>query len=380
MKICSKCIYDERVPGITFDKYGICNYCHQKDMLEKQYGTGRMYGLASINKIVGEVKTSAMGKKYDCVVGVSGGTDSSYMIYLLVEFYNLRPLAVTYDNTWNDPIANENMNKVLGGLGVDLYTHRINSDEADDIFRSFFLAGVPEIEAPTDMAIAEVLYRAAYKHGVKYIFQGHSFITEGITPLGINYFDGKYIKSIHEKFGKLPMRTYPLLTFNRFLYWSCIARIKRIRPYWYISYSKSHARKVLEEKFGWEYYGGHHHENKMTKFAQSVYLPQKFDTDERNNELSGEVRIGDKTREEALGIYNTPPEVDGDLVEYFRKRLGFSKVGYERIMSMLPRHWSEYPTYKKRFELLRPLFYILAKRNLVPMSFYLKYCFPVKGE
>ncbi len=203
---------------------------------------------------------------------------------------------------------------------------------------------------------------------------------KGITPLGINYFDGKYIKSIHEKFGKLPMRTYPLLTFNRFLYWSCIARIKRIRPYWYISYSKIHARKVLEEKFGWEYYGGHHHENKMTKFAQSVYLPQKFDTDERNNELSGEVRIGDKTREEALGIYNTPPEVDGDLVEYFRKRLGFSKVGYERIMSMLPRHWSEYPTYKKRFELLRPLFYILAKRNLVPMSFYLKYCFPVKGE
>jgi N-acetyl sugar amidotransferase len=379
MRICTRCIYDERVPGINFDEQGVCNYCHQKDKLEKQYGTGTEEGERKLNEIVEKIKRIGAGNRYDCVVGVSGGTDSSYLIYLLVRKYGLRPLAVTYDNTWGEPVANQNMEKVLDALNVDLETYAVDPKEADDIFKAFFLSGVPELEASTDMAIAEVLYRAANRHGIKYTLDGHSFVAEGITPLGVNYFDGKYIKSVHKRFGRLPMETYPLLTFNRFLYWSCSARIKRIRPFWYINYSKSHARKVLEQEFGWEYYGGHHLENKMTKFAQSVYLPQKFNTDERNNQLSGEVRIGVKTREEALVEYNTLPKVD-DVIEYFKKRLGFVDLVYDFIMNEPPSHWTEYPTYKKRFEVLRPLFYVLVKFNLVPMSFYLKYCFPVNGK
>lgn len=373
VKICSRCIYDERVPNIQFDDEGVCNYCHQTDNLKKQYGTGMKDGLLKMDKIVDKIKTSGRKKKYDCVVGVSGGTDSSYLIYLLVKKYGLRPLAVTYDNTWSEPIAAENMRKVLGTLDVDLYTYRVDDKEADDIFRAFFLSGVPAIEASTDLALAEILYRAADEHKVKYIMIGHSFVTEGIGQLDTNYFDGKYIQSIHERFGTLPMKTFPLMTFNRFLYWTCVARIKRIRPFWYLSYTKEEARDLLEKEFDWKYYGGHHLENKMTKFYHSVYLPQKFNADARNKTLCGEIEMGKKSREDAWAEYNTSPKVD-DVVRYFKERLGLSNNVYEKIMNDSPVHWSKYPTYKRRFELLRPLFYILVKFNLVPESFYMKYC------
>ena len=212
LKICSKCIYDESVGGIYFDEKGICNYCHLIDDLKEEYGTGKQKGLQQLESLVNTVKKSGKNKKYDCVVGVSGGTDSSYMLYL-IKSWGLRPLAVHYDNTWNSAIATENIMKVLNKLDIDLYTHVVNNSEVDDIFRSFFKAGVAEIEGSTDLALAEVLYRAANKYGVKYIFEGHSFVTEGISPLRGNYFDGKYISSIHKLFGKRKMDTYPLMTF-----------------------------------------------------------------------------------------------------------------------------------------------------------------------
>ena len=145
------------------------------------------------------------------------------------EKWGLRPLAAHYDNTWNSAIATENIRKVTKALNIDLYTHVIDNKEADDIFKSFFKASVAEIEASTDLAGAEVMLRAASKYNIKYIFEGHSFITEGITPVGRNYFDGKYIKSIHKRFGSLPMKTYPLAF--RFLYTTIVKRIKRIRPF-----------------------------------------------------------------------------------------------------------------------------------------------------
>lgn len=378
IRICSRCIYDERVSGISFDGQGVCNYCRQVETLKDQYGVGRDKGIKQLAGIVEQVKAAGRGKKYDCVIGVSGGTDSSYMVYLAKQ-WGLRPLAVHYDNTWNSSIATQNIRKVLGALHVDLYTHVIDNKEADDIFRSFFYAGVAEIEAATDLALAETMYRAAAKYGVKYVFEGHSFVTEGITPVGRNYFDGRYIQSIHQRFGRRPMRSYPLMTFARFLWWSCVARIRKIRPFWYIDYSKEEARAFLEKEFGWQYYGGHHLENRMTAFYHGIYLPQKFQTDLRNNTLSALARTGILTREQAWAEYNTPPKVEDELLQYFKKRLELSNEEYERLMREPPKSWHEYPTYKRRFELLRPLFSILAKANLVPMSFYLKYCFPVRA-
>jgi N-acetyl sugar amidotransferase len=379
LKVCSRCIYDERVASITFDSDGVCNYCKQLDTLVDEYGTGHKKGEEKFKQIITEIKKNGRNKKYDCIIGVSGGTDSSYMLYLTKK-WGLRPLAVHYDNTWNTSIATENIRKVLTALDIDLYTHVVDNKESDDIFKSFFYADVAEIEAATDLALAEVMYRAAWKYGVKYVLEGHSFVTEGITPVGRNYFDGKYIKSIHNKFGKLPMKSYPLMTFSRFLFWSMFAQIKKVRPFWYIDYNKEEARVFLEKEYDWKYYGGHHLENRMTAFFHGIYAPQKFKTDFRNNTLSALARNGNISREKAWDEYNTKPNVEKDLLNYFKKRLNITDEEYETIMNRKPKTWYDYPTYKKRFELLRPLFKILAKANLVPMSFYLKYCFPVKKD
>ena len=379
IRVCSRCIYDERVNAIQFDKDGVCNYCHQIDSLKEEYGTGEERGEREMERIVEEIKKAGIGKKYDCVIGVSGGTDSSYMVYLAKK-WGLRPLAVHYDNTWNTAIATLNIGKVLKAMDVDLYTHVVNNKEADDIFRSFFMAGVPEIEAATDLALAEVMYRAAWKYGVKYVLEGHSFVTEGVTPVGKNYFDGKYIKSIHKKYGRLKMKSYPLMTFSRLMFWSSVLKIKKIRPFWYIKYSKEEAMEFLKTEYDWEYYGGHHLENRMTAFFHGVYLPQKFNGDYRNNTLSAQVRNNQKTREEAWKEYNTPPIIESELLDYFKKRIGLTDSEYLKKMQSPPKSWFEFPTYKKRFERMRPLFYILAKKNLVPMSFYLKYCFPAESK
>lgn len=377
LRVCSRCIYDERVSAITFDAEGVCNYCHQVDSLVAQFGTGKPEGRHKLEEIIEEIKRAGRGKPYDCVVGVSGGTDSSYLVYL-AKTWGLRPLAVHYDNTWNTAISTQNICKVLKALDVDLYTLVVDNKEADDIFRSFFLAGVAEIEASTDLALAETTYRAAAKYGVKYVLEGHSFITEGITPVGRNYFDGGYIQGIHRRYGTRPMATYPLMTFWRFLWWTCFARIKKVRPLWYIDYNKEDARAHLEREYGWQYYGGHHLENRMTAFFHGIYAPRKFSSDFRNNTLAALARNGQMTREEAWSEYSAPPVVEEELLAYFKKRLALSDAEYDRIMAQPPRSWYEFRTYKKRFERLRPLFAALAKRNLVPMSFYLKYCFPAK--
>ena len=224
------------------------------------------------------------------------------------------------------------------------------------------------------------MYRAANKFNIKYIFEGHSFIEEGITPLGKNYFDGRYIREIHKQYGKLSMKTYPLMTFSRFIYSILFKRIKKIRPFWYIEYNKSEAQAFLKKEFDWEYYGGHHLENRMTAFCHSYYFPKKFHTDFRNNTLSAEVRNNKKSRAKAWQEYNTEPYLENNLLDYFKKRLSISDDEFDEIMKQPLKYWYEFPTYKKRFERLRPLFYLLASANLVPMSFYLKYCFPVKNH
>jgi len=379
LTVCSRCIYDERVAAIEFDGQGVCNYCKQVDRLKAEYGTGTAEGKRRLEEIIEQIKIAGHGKVYDCVIGVSGGTDSSYLMYL-ARSWGLRPLAVHYDNTWNTAISTQNIRKVLQSLDVDLYTHVVDNKEADDIFRSFFLAGVAEIDASTDLALAETAYRAATRYGVDYVLEGHSFVTEGITPVGRNYFDGRYIQSIHRRFGRLPMNSYPLMTFSRFLYWSCVARIRKIRPLWYIDYSKEEARDFLERECGWQYYGGHHLENRMTAFFHGIYAPQKFRSDFRNNTLSAQVRNGQVSRAQAWSEYSTPPQVEEELLAYFKKRLGLSDAEYERVMQLPPKSWYEYPTYKKRFERMRPIFAVLARQNLVPMSFYLKYCFPTKAN
>ena len=376
-KICTRCIYDETIAGISFDEYGICNYCKTVEDLKQKYSTGLEIGEEKFLQIVNSIKKAGKGKKYDIAVGVSGGTDSSYMLYLAKK-YGLRPLAVHYDNTWNTAIATENIRKVTSKLGIDLYTHVCDNKESDDIFLSFFKASVPEIDGPTDIALAEVMYRAASKFGIRYVFEGHSFIAEGVSPLSKAYVDGGYIKDIHRKFGKVRMKTFPNMTFWKFIYWTVFKRIRKIRPFWYLEYSKEDAMEFLKNNYDWKYYGGHHLENRMTAFHHSYYTPVKFELDQRNNSLSASVRAGKISRELALEAYSKPPYLEEELVEYFKKRMNLSDLDFEEIMNRPKKFYTNYYSYKKRFETFRPLFSILAKSNLVPYSFYLKYCFPKK--
>jgi N-acetyl sugar amidotransferase len=370
--ICSRCIYDDKVPGIRFDESGVCNYCLMINELENEFKTGTAEGEREFQRIVDEIKQNGRNKKYDCVIGVSGGTDSSYMIYRAVQL-GLRPLAVYYDNTWSTAIATQNIRKVLGKLGIDLYTHVVNNEEVDDIFRSFFKASVPELDGCTDIALTEVLYRAADKYGLKYILEGHSFKTEGISPLGTMYVDGKYIESLQKQFGKMKIDTFPNMKMSAFLKWVVIKRIKKIRPFWYVKYSKEEAREILKKEFDWEYYGGHHLENRMTAFQHSYYLPKKFKVDQRNNSLSASVRSGLLSRDEALKLYKEPPFIEEELLEYFMKRMKLSEEEFNTIMKLPLKTYRDYKTYKKTFEKMKPLFWVLQKSSLVPRSFYIKY-------
>lgn len=197
--------------------------------------------------------------------------------------------------------------------------------------------------------------------------------------MGKAYVDGGYIKALHLRFGKMKMKTFPNMTFLKFLYWSMYKGIKKIRPLWYLSYSKEDAKKFLQHNFGWVDYGGHHLENRMSAFHHSFYTPNKFGLDQRNNTLSALVRNGLMTRNEAFCEYAKPPFIEQELVEYVIKRFEMTEEEFWAVMNQPRKFYTDYPTYKKRFERLRPLFFILAKANLVPMSFYLKYCFPAKA-
>lgn len=373
MKACTRCLYDETTPSIFFDEQGVCNYCHQYDDLTRQYPLGEV-GQQRFQKIVDKIKKEGAHKKYDCVVGVSGGTDSSYMVYLLKEVYGLRPLAVHYDNTWNYAVANQNIQKVLKALDVDLFTYVVNNVEVDDILKSFLKASVPEIDASTDIGLASVLYIAAEKYGVQYVFEGHSFRAEGVAPLGWSYMDGRYIEAIHKKFGTVKMKTFPNMTFFRMLKWTGIKQIKKIRPLWYLDYNKSDAKKFLTERFGWEDYGGHHMENRISRFGHGYYLPVKFKMDQRKNAFGAAIRAGKLTREEGKRLLELGRDYTEDELENFIKRLKMTRAEFDSYIAAPNKTYKDYPTYKKRFERLRPLFYFMYKSNLIPQSFYMKYC------
>lgn len=371
-QICSRCIYDSAVPNIGFDAEGVCNYCRQIEALEREYPTGAE-GKARLDKLAAEIKAAGKGKKYDAVIGVSGGCDSSYLVHRMREDYGLRLLAAHFDNTWNSTIATENIHNVLDKLDVDLFTIVVDNKEYDDIYRAFFEAGVKDLEIPTDIGLATTLYRAAEKFGVKYMIEGHSFRTEGVAPLGWIYMDGKYIESVHRRFGTLPMKTFPNLWLRDFLRWMVFSGIKKVRPLYYIDYDKEAAKKLLAEKYGWQWYGGHHLENRFTAFFHSHFLPQRWGIDFRIAGYSAYCRNGWMSRDEALALMREPPHIEDDLVEFVKKRLGYSDAEFERVMNLPKKDYRDYRTYKRTFERLRPFFWLMYRLELVPKSFYLKY-------
>ena len=254
----------------------------------------------------------------------------------------------------------------------------VDNKEYDDIYRSFLKAGVRDIDIPTDIGLATTLYRAAEKFGVQYMIEGHSFRTEGVAPLGWVYMDGKYIESVQKEFGTYKLKTFPNLWLKNFLRWMVFGRIKKVRPLYYMDYDKEAAKKLLAKEYAWQWYGGHHLENRFSAFVHSYFFPVRWGMDFRIAGYSAYCRNGWMSREEALRLMQEPPHIEPDLVDFVKKRLGYTDAEFEALMNLPKKTYHDYKTYKRTFERLRPFFWLMYKLELVPKSFFMKYTLPQK--
>ena len=342
-QVCTKGIWDTTIPGITFDEDGVSNYCRFQEHMMDTYPRGEK-GLADWQGLVEQMKKKGRRRRYDCLVGVSGGVDSSYLMVLMKE-YGLRPLAVNLDNGFSSDIAVQNIYKVTKALDIDLETYVIDYEEIKDLLYAYMRAGIPWIDSPTDGAIKAVMYKIALKENVKFIIRGNDFRSEGKQPK--EWTSGADIIHIHKQFGRgVRLRTYPKLSIARIVYAGFVRKVKDIRPYYYLAYKKQDARKMLQERFGWQDYGGHHHENLFTKFAMAYWLPRKFDIDKRRINLSAQVLSGAITREQALAQIDQPfgtEEEMAALKDYVLKKLDIPKNEFKSIWDAPNKKASDFP-------------------------------------
>ncbi|PHZ84844.1 N-acetyl sugar amidotransferase [Paremcibacter congregatus] len=371
-QICTRCIYDNTLPNISFNEKGVCNYCHEIDELAAIYPNGEE-GSIELKKVISNIKKAGKGKKYDAIIGVSGGCDSSYLLHYLTTEHNLRLLAVHFDNTYNSTIATENINALLSKLNIDLFTIVVDNNEYDDLLLAHLKAGVKEIDNPTDVGLAATMNIAAAKYGIKYKIDGHCFRTEGSAPTGWVYIDGKYVASVHAQFGTGKLKTFPNLWLSKQLKWMLFNQIKSIRPLYYLNYNKEEAKQMLTETYGWQWYGGHHLENRTASFVHSYFFPKRWGIDFRIAGYSAYCRDGRMTRQEALELMKQDPHIEDGLLDYMKTRLKLTDEGLEALMRLPKKDYTDFKTYKRTFEILRPFFYLMAKMDLIPMSFYLKY-------
>jgi len=360
---CKRCLFDDKVPNITFTD-GICSYCELHDRLDEQYP----FNIGKIAKLGNSIRSE---NKYDCVVGVSGGCDSSYMLYLTKNIMGLNPLAVHFNNGFDTKVSKDNMLKMCSILKIDLKIREVDRNEYIDIYHSFFKAGLPDIEACTDIALMATLYEYAYKYGIKNIFVGHSFRTEGISPIGFgSYMDSCYIRDVQKKHGTYKIKTLPELRFFTFLKYM-FAGIKRIRPLYYIDYDKEKVKEFLHRKFGWEWYGGLHKESIITDYVKNFWTWERYGIDKRLTELSGLIRSGQISKERAKEILKTKPAITETTHRKTIEILGFDPAKYIDLQKVT---YKKYRNYKKLFKAFRILFWAFCKAGRIPLSFYVKYC------
>ena len=350
IKVCARCVLDTSVPDITFDDSGECNYCKQFDAIIKDTPNDQL-GEINMLKILDKIKAKGKYKKYDVLVGVSGGVDSTYLVHYAIK-NGLRVLAANFDNGWHSEIAVSNIKNCLQKLGVDLVTYVVDYDEMKDILLSYMKAGIPWVDGPTDIAINSTLFKIANKNRIKYIFTGSSIRTEGKQPDEWTHTDSRQLKFIQNKFGTKKLKTFPTLSPFQLIYFGIIRNIKMIRPFNYMKYSKSSAKQLLQEEYAWRDYGGHHHESAFTKFIIGYWLPRKFGIDKRKITYSAQVRSGLLERGKALELLAQPP-FDPGLIEedrnYVIKKLGITTEEFIRIWNTPNRSTYDYPSYLPLF-------------------------------
>lgn len=346
-KTCSKGIWDSSVPGIKFDNEGVSNFAKMQLSLMAQYPRGEK-GLHDWEKIVEIMKKEGIGKKYDCIIGMSGGTDSSYLLHIAKE-YKLRALAVTVNNGWNSTIADKNIKLITSALNYDIQTHIINEKEAIGILKAYMFASLPWIDSPSDIAIKSTLYKVAAREGIKYVLNGSDFRSEGKQPLSWTYSDTKQLKYLVKKFSpEIKLKTFPLQPLHSWFYYGFIKKIKVIRPLYFLPYKKKDAKVLLKEKYGWIDYGGHHHENIFTKFVIQYWLPVKFGIDKRLITLSAQVMSDEITREEALLLINEPTynsQTIEEDINYVLNKIKLNRDEFNNILKSENKYFYDYPSY-----------------------------------
>ena len=344
---------DTSDPEIVFDEAGVCNHCStHEEALAKHVHSGKD-GERKLAEIAERIRAESKGKDYDCLIGVSGGVDSTYTAWQVRQL-GLRPLAVHLDNGWNSDIAVRNIANALGKLKIDLHTHVIDWEEYKDIQRAFLLASVPDVEIPSDHAILATLYQTAAKHGINSIISGSNLRTESHLPRAWSqgHLDYGYIHDVHTRFGSGHVRTFPHLSFLEYLNHVRVGP-KPVDVLNCVDYVKDAAVELIGQELGWQDYGGKHHESVFTRWYQGCYLPRKFAFDKRRTHLSSLVSTGQITRDYALASLQTAPydeRAQEDDCAYVAKKLNFSQAELAAIMKAEPKRFQDYNSYAKRLD------------------------------
>ncbi len=368
---CVRCVFNNFAdPDIYFNEDGLCNHCVLYDKINYDNLVTDNERNKRFNNLIEKIKSEGKGKKYDCIIGLSGGVDSSYVAYLTVKA-GLRPLAVHLDNGWNTELAVKNIENIVTKLGIDLYTHVIKWDEFRDLQLSYLKASVVDLEAPSDHAIFAALFNEAAKHGIKYILSGESQVTEGMLPESWNYLksDTINIKAIHNRFGTIPLKTFPRLGFFKTILYNKVYRIKTIKLLDHVNYIKKEAKKILADELGWRDYGGKHYESIITRFYQSYILPNKFHIDKRYSHYSTLICSGQMTKEEAYELL-AQPIIDENLLRedkiFIIKKFGLTEQQFLDIMNATPKSHTDYPNIIDVARKYKPLVRVVKRALNLP--------------
>jgi len=360
---CTLSVLDTRDdPNMRFDSEGRSHYYGEYLAAERARVRHGAEGERELEKIADEIRTAGKGKQYDSIMGLSGGVDSTYVAYLAKQL-GLRPLAVHFDNGWNSELAVQNIENIVGRLGLDLHTYVVNWEEFRDLQLAYLRASVVDIEVLSDHAISATMYKLAEKHGIHHILTGTNVVTEQVLPPHWIYAKSDHvnIKAIHRQFGKIPLKTYPFMDFRAKKFHQLVSGTKSHSILDYVEYDKAAVKKLITRELGWRDYGGKHYESVFTRFYQGYILPRKFGIDKRKAHLSNLIFAGQITKEQALEelsrpIYD-PDQLKADY-DFVLKKLGLSAREFEDLMSQPPRAHTDFdherPIYD-RFPLLTPL-------------------------
>lgn len=366
-EICTYCVMDTTDPKISFNDSGECNHCRSYlenlPLLPARQPSAEQL----LNSKVEAVIASGKGKKYDCVIGLSGGVDSTYVAYVVTKILGLRPIAVHMDNGWNSELSVKNVENIVKKLGIDLYTKILDWDEFRDLQLAFLKASTPDSEIPTDHAIGATLHEVANKYNIKYIISGANFVTERIMPPSWSqgHGDYRYINNIYKKFTGKRLKKFPFLNFWKVFYYNNISGIEFLPLFDFFNFDLKEAKKIIVNELMWQEYGGKHYESTYTKFFQGHILPVKFGFDKRKGHLSNLICAGILSREEAFKILAMPPiptEEIGKLKKYVAKKFNLSEEEFENILKLSPQKYTDYPNsyntlwYKYSRKYIKPIY------------------------